>query len=77
MTHAEETWRMWQRVQQNGAAYDRWSAFFVSLIDDPETAQALCEMGMKMVRRELVPSAATRLQIERIMAEAIMSGRPT
>lgn len=77
MTHAEETWRMWQRVQQNGAAYDRWAAFFVSLIDDAEAAQSLCELGMKMVRRELVPSAATRLQVERIMAEAAIGGRST
>lgn len=67
MTHTEETWHLWRRMQQQEAAYDRWLAFFVSLIDDPEAAQTLCEMGMKIVRREIVPGAATRLQVESAM----------
>lgn len=72
MTHAEKTWRLWQRMQHQGTAYDRWSAFFVSLIDDPETAEKLCELGMRVVRREMVPGAAARLQVEAAMGSTLI-----
>jgi hypothetical protein len=47
--------------------FRRWAAFFYPLLDDPETAEALCEIGLRVVRREIAAGAAARIETERIL----------
>ncbi|MBI3836232.1 MAG: hypothetical protein HY287_18080 [Planctomycetes bacterium] len=75
MTHSDETYRLWKRVQQQ-AAYDRWAAFFVPLIGEIETVKVLCDLGMKIVRGQAEPGAATRAQAEAVIENTMRDTNP-
>jgi len=53
-----------QRTEQE---FRRWSAFFYPLIDKPEQAQSLCEVGLRVSRRRIQAGAEARTAVERIL----------
>lgn len=49
--------------------YDRWAVFFCPLIGKPGVAKALCELGMKIVRREAQPGARIREKVLALLGD--------
>ncbi len=52
MSHAEETWQRWNEIGWMETVCERWEAFFGSLVDEPARAEALCALGLKVIRQE-------------------------
>ncbi len=60
MGHSDETWKRWKEIEWTETAYVRWEAYFCSLIDEPAKAEALCALGIKVVRNEAILSPSIR-----------------
>jgi hypothetical protein len=54
MSHADETLRLWHEIGWVDTVRERWEEFFSSLIDQPERAEALCALGLKVLSGEAV-----------------------
>jgi len=67
MLHVEETLHRWLELERAEHEYRRWAAFFYPLIDKPELAQLLCEVGLSVVRRQIQAGATSRTAVERIL----------
>ena len=67
MLHAEETLYRWMEMERAEHEYRRWAAFFYPLIDKPEQAQLLCEVGLSVIRRQIQAGAKARTAVERIL----------
>lgn len=52
MSHADDTIQRWHEVCWMEEVTLCWEAFFSSLIDEPLRAEALCALGMPIVRGE-------------------------
>ncbi len=68
-THAEETLNRWMEMEQAEHEYRRWAAFFYPLLDKPELGQLLCEIGLRVIRRQLPTGAEARAAIERTLRQ--------
>ncbi len=53
MGHADETRQRWEDIAWVETVCDRWEAFFRSLLGEPWKAEALCSLGLKLVRGEV------------------------
>jgi len=69
MDHVKETLERWNDAGRLAASYDRWAAFFCSMIGEPSKAKSLCELGLQVVRRELRPGETVRRRVEFILWE--------
>jgi len=49
--------------------YRRWAAFFYPLMDKPEQAELLCEIGLSVVRRQIQAGETARTAVERILRQ--------
>ena len=67
MMHAEETLHRWLELERTEHEYRRWAAFFYPLIDKPEQSQLLCEIGLRVVRRQVQAGPEARKAVERIL----------
>jgi len=68
MSHAEETRSLWEMIGREEELYHRWSSLFGALVGDAATAEGLCELGMKLVRRETARPEELRGQFASILA---------
>ena len=62
--HAEETLNRWLEMERVEHEYRRWAAFFYPLMDKPELAQLLCEIGLGVVRRQISTGSEARTAVE-------------
>jgi len=67
MTHEEKTVSLWNEVGRLEWVYEQWASFFCSMIGRPDQASALCELGMKVVRGEVLPDRGARRRVARIL----------
>jgi hypothetical protein len=67
LSHVQETLQRWQEAERAEHAYRRWAAFFYPLLGDTATAEALCELGLRVVRREIAPGTKVRGEVDRIL----------
>ena len=63
MKNAKDNLQQYHNKDLEAELYDRWAAFFCPLIGKPRLAEALCELGMKIVRREAQPGTGIRKKI--------------
>jgi|CXWL01.1.fsa_nt_gi hypothetical protein len=71
MLHAEDTIERWLEMERAEHEYRRWAAFFYPLIDRPEQAQLLYEVGLSVVRRQIQAGAEARTAVERILRPSL------
>jgi len=69
MLHAEDTLRRWMELEKAEHEYRRWAAFFYPLMDKPELAQLLCEVGLSVIRRQIQAGATARTAVEQILRQ--------
>lgn len=54
MSYSEDPGRLWRELAWIDDVYERWEQFFGSLMDQPERAEALCSLGLSVLRGEAV-----------------------
>jgi len=69
MNNAKDNLQQCHNTAVESELYDRWAAFFCPLIGKQGVAEALCELGMKIVRREAQAGAAIRKKILTLLKE--------
>ena len=69
MLHVEETLHRWMEMERAEHEYRRWAAFFYPLMDKPELARLLCEVGLSVIRRQIQAGAEARTAVERILRQ--------
>jgi len=67
MTHPEETLKRWREICRVQQVYEQWREFFTALIGEPEKAEALCALGLKIVRGEMPPGSRIQHRVEEIL----------
>jgi len=70
MPHAEDTLHRWLEMERQEQEYLNWAAFFYPLIDKPEQARLLCEVGLKVVCRQIQAGTAARMSVERVLGQS-------
>jgi hypothetical protein len=66
LSHIDETVLRWEEAGQAENVYRRWTAYFYPMLGDTVMAEALCELGMRVVRREVPPGPKVRSEFDRI-----------
>ncbi len=69
MNNAKDNLQQYHNTATEPDLYDRWAAFFCPLIGKPGVAKALCELGMKIVRREAQPGARIRTKLLTLLVD--------
>ena len=75
MTNEDEM-QQWQRLAWMENLYDRWAALICGVAGDSTLAQALCELGMKVVRGEIRLGEATRRDFAAITLPFVPEKQP-